>query len=229
MAGALRIAYRRRVPLRCVRSRPSAVLLIVLLSVAAAGCDAEQDLRAYFGSPAPTAGAATPSPSAAPTPDVTPSPQPPPTASPPPSPTTSPSPSPSPDPTVTPPAGAASSPSPTRPPNLPDFAVLRERATTASYDQLVARPGAFAGELLFFDARVVGVDRARGGRFRARVRLGSGDFLHLVYEERTYWGQPLVPQDRIRLVGYMRGLSDPAVHGERVPEVEVYDLVVRFT
>lgn len=107
--------------------------------------------------------------------------------------------------------------------------MLRERAETASHDQLVARPAAFTGDLLYFDARVISVERERGGRFRARVRLGSGDFLHLIYEERTYWGQPLVPQDRIRLVGYMRGLSDQSVHGERVPEIEVHDLVVRFT
>lgn len=109
------------------------------------------------------------------------------------------------------------------------MAVLRERAATVAYDRLLAQPSMYVGELLFFEGRVLRVTSDRQGRYRARVRVGGGGVIHLVYEERTYWGQPLVQQDRIRVVGYFRGLSDEAAHDERVPVIEVYDLLLRFT
>jgi hypothetical protein len=208
----------------------------VCAAAAVAGCSAEQDLMAYFGSPAPSPGSgAEPSPAAgSPTPllptataGAAPSPtlQASPTARP--TRTASPTASPSPGPTATPLAGPTGRPSPTRPPNLADFSVLRERTPQVALDRLLAQPQRYAGELLYFDGRVLSVDRS-GGTFRARVR-SSGGPIHLVYDAATYWGQPLVRDDRIRLVGYFRGLSDAAVHGERVPVIEVYDLVVRFS
>jgi hypothetical protein len=106
---------------------------------------------------------------------------------------------------------------------------LRERAAVVPNARLLAQPDRYAGRLLYFEGRVNSVSDDGRGNFRARIRTGDGAFIHLVYESRTYWGQPLVPGDRIRVVGYLRGASDPAAHGERVPVIEVYDLFLRFT
>jgi hypothetical protein len=108
---------------------------------------------------------------------------------------------------------------------MPD---LRQRATEVPLDRLAANPGRFVGELLFFEGRVLSVKEAGNGSFRARVRTGGG-VIHLTYEAATYWGQPLVAQDRIRVVGYFRGLTDASGDDGRVPVIEVYDLLVRFT
>jgi hypothetical protein len=107
------------------------------------------------------------------------------------------------------------------------MAVLRERATTVSVDRLRANPARFEGTLVFFEGRVLGVTDDGSGSFRARVRVTGGAVIQLTYEASTYWGQPLVQQDRIRVVGYFRGLA--SLGDERVPVVEVYDLLVRFT
>jgi hypothetical protein len=213
------------VPIRVVRPSLSLVL-IGAIALVAAGCDAEPDLRAYFGSPLPSLPAdQSPAPTrpaeatAQPTLPALPSPSP--------TPTPSPTPSATPSPTATPsrsprPTGT---PSPTRPPNLADFPVLRERAAAVTYDQLLAQPGRYEGELVFLEGRVLQV-RAQGTTVRVRVRVAGGTVV-LEYDSRTYWGQPLVPQDRVRLVGYGRGVTQ--ADGGRMPVIEVYDLVVRFT
>ncbi|CAN5764094.1 hypothetical protein BH23CHL7_BH23CHL7_04900 [soil metagenome] len=109
------------------------------------------------------------------------------------------------------------------------MSVLRERASEVPHNRLLANPARFDGELLFFQGRVLSVDSDGQGNFRARIRIGGGLVIHLTYEARSYWGQPLVQGDSIRVVGYFRGLSDQAVHGERVPVIDVYDLLLRFT
>ena len=215
------MAYRRPVPSSARLRFFAAVALSGGLTVLV-GCDAERDLVAYFGTPAPspsqTAISASPTPSPTASPAASPSPMPSPTSSPDASPEVSPSP-------VLP----TRSPSPTRPPNLPSIRELRERAAEVPVARLLANPARFDGDLLYFEGRVLGVQDDGEGSFRARVRVGGGAVIHLTYEAATYWGQPLVQQDRIRVLGYFRGLSNQVTHGERVPVLEVYDLHVRFT
>jgi hypothetical protein len=220
------IDYRRGV-LKLSRAALLTCLIGAMLVLAA--CDAESDLRAYFGSPLPSpAGPGRTEPPASPqptataiaTPTASPTPTPPPTARPEPTPAQS--------PTASPAGGPTISPSPTRPPNLPPMGELRAQAAEVSPERLAANPGRFLGELLFFDGRVLSVREDGNGVFRARIRTGAG-IVQLTYEADSYWGQPLVPQDRIRVVGYFRGLADASGDEGRVPVIEVYDLLVRFT
>lgn len=108
------------------------------------------------------------------------------------------------------------------------MAELRQQAKEIPVERLAAAPARYTGELLYFDGRVLSVHDQGNGRYRARVGTGGGVIL-LTYDVETYWGQPLVVQDRVRLVGYFRGLSEPSGEDGRLPLIEVFDLLVRFT
>jgi hypothetical protein len=208
-------------PLR--RPRPLlAVAGVLLATLALSGCDVEADLAAYFGTPRPSASASAGTPSPSTTPSQT--------ASPPPSATPSIEPSPSasssaPPSTSPPPTG---SPLPTRPPGLAEWQTLRERARIVEYDKLVARPADFEGEFVYFEGHVLGVIDDGGGHMTARIRSG-GKVMHWTYDLATYWGQPLVQGDRVRVVGDFAGLENDADSGARVPVIESLEILVKFT
>lgn len=206
------------------RSRPPILALAVLAGGLLLGaCDVEADLGEYFGSPGPTfspTATATPLPSApTPSPSATPAASVP--GSPSPSPSASASPSASPD-------ASPTDALPTRPPGLAEWATLRERARIVDYDKLLARPSDFVGEFVYFEGHVASVSDDGRGHFRARIR-SAGRFMYWLYDAATYWGQPLVQGDRVRVVGDFIGLSSEAETGERVPEIEALEILVKFT
>jgi hypothetical protein len=205
-----------------LRSRPlPAALAVLAAGLLLVACDVEADLAGYFGSPAPTPSAAATATSLPTMPTLSPSA----------TPTASPSSSPSPSASVTPSVSPDASPTsalPTRPPGLAEWATLRERARIVEYDRLLARPNDFIGEFVYFEGNVASVSDDGRGHFRARIRSG-GRFMYWLYDAATYWGQPLVQGDRVRVVGDFIGLSSEAETGERVPEIEVLEILVKFT
>jgi hypothetical protein len=204
------------------RTRPAAAVICTLAIVLVlTACDVEADLVAYFGTPQP---GDAPGASATPT-AVTP------TASPLATPTASPTVAPSPSASLVPspsPSATTGSALPTRPPSLADFPTLRASARIVPYDRLLTRPASFVGEFVYFEGNVSSVGDDGRGHFRARIRSG-GRFMHWLYDAATYWGQPLVRGDRVRMVGDFVGLSSEAETGERVPEIEVLEIIVKFT
>jgi hypothetical protein len=203
-------------------ARPRRLVLAGLaVAMAVSACDYEADLLAYFGTAAPSV-----APSASVPPLVTATP----TEVASPSASASVLPSATPSAPVSPSASpsASTDPLPTRPPGLAEWTTLRERARIVDYAKLLARPADFVDELVYFEGHVASVSEDGSGHFRARIRSG-GQFMYWLYDAATYWGQPLVQGDRVRVVGYFIGLSSEAETGERVPEIEVLEILVKFT
>ena len=119
------------------------------------------------------------------------------------------------------------SPLPTRPAGLPPFGELVASARPASYEQLVATPARFEGDLLHFRGRVRGVEDDGRDAFEATIAVVGGELV-IAYDAATYFGHPLVRGDNVRFVGTFRGLTTDGA-GNQLPLIDLIEIVIRFT